>query len=146
MPKASTPASPPSTGPFEYLLLRLDPEPWRDEDSILVLYAMYFELNDEIGSRESARGLLADLLDPELAAFLVPAGTSWDAALDGGTMAVPPMPVALPTDSEATAAAAAAFVDRRRSDHRSSAATTGRWPDRGPPTAGPSSPTTCTWV
>jgi len=78
--------------PFEYLLLRLEPEPWLVEDSTLVVYAMYFELNDETGSRESARGLLADLIDPELAAFLVPAGTSWDAALDGGIMDVPPMP------------------------------------------------------
>ncbi|TFG39509.1 MAG: penicillin acylase family protein [Candidatus Aminicenantes bacterium] len=78
--------------PFEYLLLRLDPEPWREEDSVLVLYAMYFELNDSHGSRESARGLLADLIDPELAAFLVPRGTSWDAPLDGGTMDVPPLP------------------------------------------------------
>ncbi|MEX1310440.1 MAG: penicillin acylase family protein [Candidatus Sulfomarinibacteraceae bacterium] len=80
--------------PFEYQLLRLDPEPWREEDSLLVLYAMFFELNDETGSRESARGLLEDLVDPELAAFLVPDGTGWDAALDGGTMAVPPMPAA----------------------------------------------------
>jgi penicillin amidase len=98
-----------SSVPFEYLLLRLDPEPWRDEDSVLVLYAMYFELNDSTGSRESARGLLADLIDPELAAFLVPSGTSWDAALDGGTMAVPTMPAALTADSEAPSAAAASF-------------------------------------
>ncbi len=96
--------------PFEYLLLRLDPEPWRDEDSVLVLYAMYFELNDSTGSRESARGLLADLMDPELAAFLAPAGTGWDAALDGGTMAVPGMPAALSADSGATAATAASSV------------------------------------
>jgi len=78
--------------PFEYVLLRLDPEPWLEEDSFLVLYAMYFELNDENGSRESARGLLADLIDPDLAAFLVPEGTSWDAALDGATVDAPPMP------------------------------------------------------
>jgi penicillin amidase len=93
--------------PFEYQLLRLEPAPWRDEDTTLVLHAMYFELNDETGGRESARGLLADLLDPELAAFLVPDGTSWDAALDGGTMPVPSMPAALTTDTEATAAAVA---------------------------------------
>ena len=96
--------------PFEYQLLRLEPEPWLDEDATLVLYAMYFELNDEVGNRESARGLLEDLLEPELAEFLVPAGTSWDAPLDGGTMAVPPMPVAPNTDSELPAVAAAAFL------------------------------------
>jgi len=96
--------------PFEYQLLRLEPEPWLDEDTSLALYAMYFELNDEVGNRESARGLLEDLLEPELAAFLVPTGTSWDAALDGGTTAVPPIPVAPMTDSEPPAAAAAAFL------------------------------------
>lgn len=89
--------------PFEYVLLRLDPEPWLEEDSFLVLYAMYFELNDERGSRESARGLLADLIDPELVAFMVPDGTSWDAALDGGTVDVPAMPVG-PRESDIVAA------------------------------------------
>ena len=87
--------------PFEYLLLRLKPEPWLEEDSLLVVYAMYFELNDSTGRRESARGLLADLIDPELAAFLVPNGTSWDAALDGGTMEIPPMPELPTIDSDA---------------------------------------------
>src|SRR5215217_5075727 len=32
--------------PFEYLALRVDPAPWRPEDSILALYAMFFELHD----------------------------------------------------------------------------------------------------
>jgi len=96
--------------PFEYQLLRLEPEPWLDEDTTLVLDAMYFELNDEIGGRESARGLLVDLLEPDLVSFLVPDGTSWDAALDGGAMPVPPTPAAITTDSEAPAAAAAAFL------------------------------------
>ena len=91
--------------PFEYQLLRLEPEPWLDEDTTLVLFAMYFELNDEVGNRESARGLLEDLLEPELAEFLVPAGTSWDAPLDGGTMVVPPIPAGPTIDSETPAAA-----------------------------------------
>lgn len=95
--------------PFEYQLLRLEPEPWLDEDTTLVLYAMYFELNDEVGNRESARGLLDDLLEPGFAEFLVPAGTSWDAPLDGGSVAVPPMPVAPATENGMPAAAAAAF-------------------------------------
>ena len=30
--------------PFEYLLLRQEPLPWRTEDSILVVYAMYLDL------------------------------------------------------------------------------------------------------
>ena len=32
--------------PFEYFLLRQHPEPWREVDSFLVVYAMYFTLQD----------------------------------------------------------------------------------------------------
>jgi penicillin amidase len=78
--------------PFEYLLRRQDPEPWREEDSALVVYGMYFTLNDAAGSRESARGLAHDLLDPELVAFLIPPGTRWDAPIDGGILDPPTMP------------------------------------------------------
>jgi penicillin G amidase len=48
--------------PFEYVLLRAEPAPWRPEDSVLVLYAMYFVLNDDTGDHESDMGLLEDLL------------------------------------------------------------------------------------
>jgi len=119
--------------PFEYQLLRLEPEPWLDEDTTLVLYAMYFVLNDEVGGRESARGLLADLLDPELAAFLVPDGTSWDAALDGGTMPVPSIPAALAAESETPAAAAAAFLIE--DDSRASVIGSNNWAVAGSRTA-----------
>ncbi len=78
--------------PFEYLPLRTAPEPWRPEDSILVLAAMYFTLNDSTGEYESARGVAAEVLEPELLAFLAPGGTSWDAPLDGGVIEAPPMP------------------------------------------------------
>jgi penicillin amidase len=90
--------------PFEYLLLRLEPEPWTAEDSILALYAMYFTLNDSTGARESDRGVAADVLDPALLAFLAPAGTSWDAPLDGVMFEPPPLPGPedLPADSGAT--------------------------------------------
>src|SRR4051794_33954237 len=32
--------------PFEYLLLRVQPQPWRPEDSFLAVYAMHCTLND----------------------------------------------------------------------------------------------------
>ena len=32
--------------PFEYYVLRAEPEPWRAEDSLLVVYAMFLQLND----------------------------------------------------------------------------------------------------
>lgn len=78
--------------PFEYLLLRLEPEPWRAEDTVLALHAMYFTLNDASGANESARGVAHDVLDPELLAFLAPAGSSWDAPLDGVMLEPPPLP------------------------------------------------------
>ena len=59
---------------------------------MLVLAAMYFTLNDSTGEYESARGVAAEVLDPGLLAFLAPAGTSWDAPLDGGVIETPPMP------------------------------------------------------
>src|SRR5690606_12519377 len=40
--------------PWPYLLLRTRPEPWRPEDSLLVGYAMYFDLQDAGNARELA--------------------------------------------------------------------------------------------
>jgi penicillin amidase len=77
--------------PFEYVLLRTPPAPWRAEDSVLVIYAMYFELQ-HTGGREASLGLMADLLPPQLAAFLAPPGTEWDAPLSGAPFAQPPVP------------------------------------------------------
>ncbi len=78
--------------PFEYLLLRAEPAPWKPEDSILVSQAMFIELHDERGLQESARGLMRDLLPASLYAFLVPPGTEWDAPIVGPAFAVPPIP------------------------------------------------------
>ena len=77
--------------PFEYFLLGGEPQPWRAEDSLLVLYAMFLDLNDEDGRRESALATMTETLPPELLAFLLPPGSEWDAPLLGE--AVPPVPV-----------------------------------------------------
>jgi penicillin amidase len=78
--------------PPEYLLLRADPEPWRPEDTLLVVRTMYLELQDGAGARESTLGLLHELLPAPLAAFLDPPGTEWDAPLLGEPFATPPAP------------------------------------------------------
>jgi penicillin amidase len=78
--------------PFEYLLLRVDPQRWKEEDSLLTVLAMYFVLNDAYGRRESDLGLLWDLLPAELAEFLAPAGTEWDAPIMGQAFDTPPIP------------------------------------------------------
>lgn len=78
--------------PFEYLALRVDPVPWKPEDTILAAHAMFIELHDPDASRESAVGLLHDMLPHALADFLDPPGTEWDAPLLGGPFVVPPIP------------------------------------------------------
>ncbi|HPC83372.1 MAG TPA: penicillin acylase family protein [Thermoanaerobaculaceae bacterium] len=78
--------------PWEYLILRQRPRPWQDTDSVLVLLSMFLTLQESDGAAETRQGLLRDLLPASLLRFLGPGGTEWDAALDGSTMPVPPIP------------------------------------------------------
>ncbi len=78
--------------PFEYLALRASPAPWRDEDSLLVVLAMYRDLQGRQPWQESVLGLLRETLDPRLADFLAPVGTEWDAPIDGDALAMPALP------------------------------------------------------
>ncbi|HNX50545.1 MAG TPA: penicillin acylase family protein [Thermoanaerobaculaceae bacterium] len=78
--------------PWEYLVLRTPPVPWREEDTPLVLLAMFIELQETNGARESAHGLVQELLPPALATFLTPGGTEWDAPIDRSTVLPPPVP------------------------------------------------------
>src|SRR5262245_31487998 len=50
--------------PWEYLLLRSTPAPWRVEDSVLVAFSMYLNLNDSTGEEEVARQQLRETLPP----------------------------------------------------------------------------------
>src|SRR5436305_9273294 len=78
--------------PFEYLALRGAPAPWRAEDAILAVFAMFFQLNDPAGRRESDLGLMHDLLPAPLFDFLAPRGTEWDAPVVGEAFPTPPIP------------------------------------------------------
>jgi penicillin amidase len=78
--------------PFEYLALRATPEPWREEDSVLVILAMFLELQDDTGARESTLGVMHDTLPAALFDFLAPRGTEWDAPIVGAPIATPPIP------------------------------------------------------
>lgn len=78
--------------PWPYLLLRARPEPWRVEDSGLVAYAMFFDLQDELNTRELALWRLRQHLPAPLYALLTAEGTEWDAPLMGaprGNLALP---------------------------------------------------------
>ena len=78
--------------PWEYLALRLTPQLWREEDSVLCIYAMWFDLQDHEGSFELNREALRRTLGQGALDFLAPRGNSWDAALDGSVFAGAPLP------------------------------------------------------
>ncbi len=80
--------------PFEYLMLRSTPAPWRPEDTFLVVYAMFLRLQDDTGRREATLAVMHDTLPPPVYAFLSPRGTEWDAPIEGDALVPPPVPAA----------------------------------------------------
>lgn len=82
--------------PWEYLALQARWEPWREEDCLLVALGMYETLQHGPAEQERALGTVYDTLPPALADFLAPAGSRWDAALDGSVFS----PARLPTPAE----------------------------------------------
>ena len=78
--------------PWEYAVLRTDPRPWRAEDSLLVVYTMWLDLQESGGRDELSRLALREALGSGGVAFLAPPGTAWDAALDGSTFPPAPLP------------------------------------------------------
>jgi penicillin amidase len=76
--------------PFEYWVLRAQPAPWRTEDTLLAVYAMYFDLQYDQVTRALSRAALRERAPAGLLAFLLPATSHWDAPLDGpGALALP---------------------------------------------------------
>ena len=105
--------------PPEYLILRTRPKPWLPEDSLLVADAMFFFLQDSWGRQEAETALLAQILPPKAFEFFVPAGTEWDAAIDG---------TGFPDADDA--GACRVFLQRlRRRERRASCAHLGPWQD-----------------
>jgi penicillin G amidase len=76
--------------PFEYWLLRTQPAPWRPEDTLLAVYAMYFDLQYGQVSRVLSRAALRERVPADLLAFLLPATSHWDAPLDGNSALATP--------------------------------------------------------
>lgn len=90
--------------PFEYSILRAEPAPWLPEDTLLAIYAMYFELQDSDGWLQRRRALADQALGPAFAAFLYPSGEPDDAALDGSLLPEPPIPETAPAPTTAVPA------------------------------------------
>jgi penicillin G amidase len=69
--------------PFEYYLLGVEPEKWKPEDCILVIYAMALDLQDRPGHVQLALDALKKTLPQKVYEFLAPRFSSWDSPLDG---------------------------------------------------------------
>ena len=80
--------------PFEHILLGVEPEPWRAEDSVLVVYAMFMQLNDARASKDVRRGFAYRALPAAVFDWLYPSGSRWDAPIMGEARMPPPMPPA----------------------------------------------------
>lgn len=74
--------------PFEYWVLRTQPAAWRPEDTLLAVYAMYFDLQSDEIRRILSRAALHEQVSADLFAFLLPATSHWDAPFD----VAPPSP------------------------------------------------------
>ncbi|MDB5933860.1 MAG: penicillin acylase family protein [Massilia sp.] len=79
--------------PFEYALTGTQPRPWTAADSLLVVWAMFFDLQGMQEPRELARGWIAEHTDAAQRAFLLPEATEWDAPLDQDAVASSSAPI-----------------------------------------------------
>jgi len=80
--------------PFEYFVLRQQPQRWRPEDSLLVVLSMFITLQDTDGSYEAALATMHDVLPPPMFALMAPPGTEWDSPVAGDGFDTPPIPPA----------------------------------------------------
>ncbi len=78
--------------PFEYLVLRATPEPWRPEDSILTVLAMFNTLQGRQATFERSHGALKDTLPEPMFRFLSAVGSEWEAPVVGNAVVRPPIP------------------------------------------------------
>ena len=78
--------------PFEYALVGMAPRPWSAADSLLVGWAMFFDLQGAQEARELARGWVKENTTPEQLAVLLPEATQWDTPLDAPGIPATPAP------------------------------------------------------
>ncbi|MEO8385489.1 MAG: penicillin acylase family protein, partial [Betaproteobacteria bacterium] len=80
--------------PWQYLILRTEPEPWQGIDSLLVIGEMYYMLQSGGFDARLRDILLRQQIGDPLFDWLQPNGGTWDAALDGSVIAAMPLPPA----------------------------------------------------
>ena len=87
--------------PFAYLLTRSEPVAWRSEDTLLVVAAMAFTLNDADNKRELAFSRMHAALPESAFRLLAASGGSWDAPITGRPLDLPALPGAQELDLHA---------------------------------------------
>jgi penicillin G amidase len=80
--------------PWQYLALRVTPEPWQEVDSLLVVAEMYSMLQGRAIEQAFTDAILRERVGDSIFQWLKPRGGSWDAALDDSVMPNYPMPTA----------------------------------------------------
>ena len=68
---------------FEYFLLQAKAAPWKTQDSLLVLYSMYMDLQPIWGQSERSLAVMKGLLPQDWFEFLTSQGGYWDAPIEG---------------------------------------------------------------
>lgn len=102
--------------PFEYVVLRTTPAPWKPEDSILLIYSMTLDLQNEDGGYEQSLAAVRDVLGGPALAYFAPLIGPDDAALDGSLAPLSPIPTARSIDLRQRAAQPAEAGARRWDD------------------------------
>lgn len=78
--------------PFEYHMLRAEPDAWAARDTVLVILAMFLKLTDEDAALDRQRGLMFEALPADAYRWLTAPGGDWDAPLAGPALPTPPLP------------------------------------------------------
>lgn len=83
---------------FGYLFARTVPQPWRNEDTLLIVLSMYMVLQENSIERELSLSMMHASLPESAYRFLTAAGGEWDTPLLGEKFEWPPYPPATDLD------------------------------------------------
>jgi penicillin amidase len=95
--------------PWEYWVLQVEPRRWVAEDTLMVTFAMWWDLQFGSLRTEIARREIASRLSPAAMAFLYPRGTSWDATNNAEPSSTAPLRI--PSEAELNVRASAAGTE-----------------------------------
>ena len=110
--------------------MRAQPRDWQPADSVLVGYAMFFDLQDESNSRELALWKIRQVIPDALYRIINSDGTAWDAPLVGAARGNVALPGADQLDLRKLPAPAKDKRPPTTPNRPRPAATTSPWPAR----------------